>query len=353
MKAVRYYGRRDMRLDDVPEPQPGRGEVKVEVKFCGICGSDVHGYLEGLALAPIDKPHPQTGRMVPITSGHEFSGVITQLGAGVSGMAVGERVAVRPTMPCYRCHYCRQGKHIQCSILGSVGAVADGAFARYVVVREDCIVPLPSNVTFEAGAYAEPLACAVRAVNRSGLAVGDVVAVVGAGPIGLLTLQTALAAGAGVAYVFETAAHRRSIAAQLGPAAVFDPREPGVARQFAAMTRGLRADVAFECSGTEQGMLLADSLAGRGGTIVSVGVIAEPMQFSFMNLFLREKKIIPSQGYVNSEFEAAVRLLAAGRIQTDPLLTSRRLPLEELLERGFGELIGEQRHQHCKILVSP
>lgn len=353
MKALRYYGRRDMRLDQVAEPQAGSNEVKVEVGFCGICGSDVHGYLEGLAIAPVDKPHLQTGRMVPITSGHEFSGVIAQLGAGVTGMAVGDRVVIRPTLPCYRCYYCRQGKHIQCSVLGTIGAVADGAFARYVVVRDDCIVSLPSNVTFEAGAYAEPLACAVRAVNRSGLSVGDTVAVVGAGPIGLLTLQTALAGGASAAYVFEIAAYRRAIAEKVGATAVFDPRNTGASRQFSAMSRGRRADVAFECSGTRQGMLLADSLTGRGGTIVSVGVIGEPVEFSFLNLFLREKTIVPSQGYVNHEFEAAVRLLAAGRIQTDPLLTSRKLHLDDVLNAGFDELISERRHEHCKILVSP
>lgn len=353
MKALRYYGPRNLRLEDVPEPEPGAGEVKVKVKFCGICGSEVHGFLEGLAIAPIDKPHPQTGRMVPITWGHEFSGIVAQLGAGVTGVAVGDRVAVRPTLPCYECHYCRQGKHVQCSVLATVGAAADGAFAEYVIARQDCLCVLPENVSFEAGAYAEPLACGIHAVNRSGLRLGAAVAVVGAGPIGLLTLQAAVACGAGSAYVVETVRQRRVVAKKVGATEVFDPRDADLGKRIAVLTNGKRADIAFECSGTREGLLLADSLTGRGGTIVVAGVITQPIEFSFLNLFLREKTIVASQGYLNGEFETAVSLLASGRVRTDPLLTSTKIHLNEILGKGFDELTSSRRHEHCKILVSP
>jgi (R,R)-butanediol dehydrogenase/meso-butanediol dehydrogenase/diacetyl reductase len=242
---------------------------------------------------------------------------------------------------------------VQCNVLAAIGAAADGAFAEYAVVRQDCLHPLPENVSFEAGAYAEPLACGIRAVNRSGLRPGAIVAVVGAGPIGLLTLQAAIACGASSAYVFEIAPQRRGIAQELGATEVFDPCDAGLGKKFTTLTKGLRADIAFECSGTVEGMLLADSLTGRGGVIVSAGVISEPVKLSFLNLFLREKAIITSQGYVNEEFEAAVRFLAAGRVRTDPLLTSKKIHLGEILEKGFGELASARRHEHCKILVSP
>lgn len=353
MKALRMYGKRDLRLDDVPEPEAGPGEVKLEVHFCGICGSDLHDYVDGPTLLPVNKPHPQTGKLAPVTAGHEFSARVVALGAGVSGFAPGDRVAVRPTLPCYKCRYCREGRYIQCTVLAAIGAAADGAFARYVTVREDCLCPLPDQVSSEAGAYAEPLACAVRAVRRSGLEPGASVALIGAGPIGLLTMQVAFACGAHAVHVFETVPGRRELALSLGATSAHDPRENSPARTIAALTRGQRADLVFECAGSCEAMTLADALGARGTTIVEMGVQREPCRFDFFSLFFREKTIVTSQGYTNTEFETAVGFLASGKVRVHPFLTSAIVPLDQAIARGFEELIGPRRTEHCKVLITP
>lgn len=353
MRALRVYGKDDFRIEDIPEPQPGPGEVKLEVRFCGICGSDVHDYVEGPRLLPVGRPHPQTGRIAPITYGHEFSASVVEVGSAIEGIRPGDRVVVRPTMPCYRCRYCREGRAIQCTQLAAIGGAADGAYARFAVARADCVLPLPASVSWETGAYAEPLACGVRAVRRSRLEPGAVAAVIGAGPIGLLTMQMALACGAREVYVFETAQVRRELALRLGATAVLDPREGDPGRVIGKLTGGQRVDVAFECAGTGPALQLADQVSGRGATIVQVGVQREPVTFDFFSLFFREKTIVTSQGYSNPEFEIAVGLLGAGRIKPHPVMTSAIIPLEEVISGGIEALLGPQRESHCKILVAP
>jgi len=353
MQALRVYGKGDFRLEEVPEPQPGPGEVKLQVRFCGICGSDVHDYVEGPRLLPVGRPHPQTGRMAPITYGHEFSAEVVRIGTDVSGVAPGDRVVVRPTMPCYRCRYCLEGRSIQCTQLAAVGGAADGAFARYAVVRADCVLPLPGNVSWEAGAYAEPLACAVRAVRRSRLEPGAVAAVVGAGPIGLLTMQVAFACGAQAVHVFETAPERRELAAYLAATTVHDPRDGDPGRVIAGLSGGRRADVVFECAGTAPALQLADAVSGRGATIVEMGVQREPVRFDFFSLFFREKTLVTSQGYSTPEFEIAIGFLASGKVDPHPAMTSATIPLQEVVSGGIEALLGPHRNAHCKILVAP
>jgi len=207
-------------------------------------------------------------------------------------------------------------------------------------------------VSYEAGAYAEPLACAVRATRRARLEPGAAVAVVGAGPIGLLTMQMAAACGAGAVHVFETVAWRRELALNLGATSAHDPREGDPGKTFAALTEGGRADIVFECAGTGPALLLADMLCGRGGTIVEMGVQRKPVSFDFFRLFLREKTVVTSQGYTNREFEITLNLLRAGKISVEPM-TSAKIALDDVLTRGIEELIGPHRETHCKILVSP
>lgn len=353
MLALRVYGKGQFRVEDTPEPQPGPGEVKLEVRFCGICGTEVHDYVQGPRLLPVGRPHPQTGRTAPITYGHEFSAEVVELGEGVTGIDVGDRVVVRPTMPCYRCRYCREGRTIQCLQLATIGGAADGGYARFVVVRADCILPLPASVSWETGAYVEPFACAVRAVRRSRMEPGAVVAIIGAGPIGLLTLQMALICGAREAHVFETARTRRDIALQLGATTVHDPRDGNPGQIIGTLTGGQRADVAFECAGSEAALQLADQVSGRGATIVQVGVQDKPITFDFFNLFFREKSIVTSQGYSTAEFEIAVGLLGAGRLKPHPVMTSAIIRLDQVISDGLEVLVGPERERHCKILVTP
>ena len=166
-------------------------------------------------------------------------------------------------------------------------------------------------------------------------------------------MQTAIAAGAGKAIVFEMLPLRAQLAKKLGAAAVINPKEADAGKAVTELTDGRRADVAFECAGPCDALLLADTVAGRGGTIVEVGAMAGSCNFPFQSLFMREKSIITSQGYVVDEFPVAISLLATGRVQCDPTMISAKIGLEDIIDKGLRELISERRLGHCKILVSP
>ncbi|MFH1775179.1 MAG: 2,3-butanediol dehydrogenase [Chloroflexota bacterium] len=351
MRALRWHAPGDVRLDETPEPAPGKGEVKIRVKWCGICGSDVHEYESGPLLVPTLKPHPRTGKQAPVTLGHEFSGEVVEVGAGLNDIRVGERVAVRPTMPCYSCYWCQRGRHIQCTSLATIGYAWDGAFAPYAVVPGDTVYRLPDELDYAAAALCEPLAVALHGCKRGGLEPGDRVAVIGAGPIGLLTLQAAKAAGAGQVFVVEPLASRREIALGLGGTEVLDPGKVDVSKEISRLTDKLRVDIVFECAGPPVAMLTALRVCGRGGKIVEMGQMLESCSFPFQALWLREQMIIASQGYVD-EFPLAIALLADGQIQVEPLITAR-IKLDDIIESGFKELTGGKRLEHLKVLVSP
>ena len=341
-----------MQLEDVAEPDPGQDEVKIKVKWCGFCGSDIHEYESGPLFVPTKKPHPLTGKMAPITGGHEFSGQIVKVGGGITNFNVGDRVTVRNTIPCYKCYYCKQAKYIQCVVLGTIGEAADGAFAEYIVVPADCVYKLPDSVSWEMGSFTEPVACCVHAMNRSGMNVGDNIAVIGAGTIGLLTMQVLKAVGAGKVIVFELHPKRAKLAAELGATAVINPAEVDAGKAIGQLTEGRRADIVFECAGPCQSLLLAETVAGRGATIVEVGQMVGSCNFPFPSLWMREKTIVTSQGYLNNEFPQAISLLAAGKINTDPMI-SAKIKLADIMEKGLKELVGERRLDYCKILVTP
>lgn len=351
MKALMFYGGSDMRLEDIPEPAPGAEEVKIRVKWCGVCGSDIHEYRSGPILVPTKRPHPRTGKLAPVVGGHEFAGEVVEVGSEVSRIKPGDRVTVKPTLPCYRCHFCQQGRHIQCSSLALLGGAADGAFAEYIVAPAENVHKLPGGVSYEAGSFTEPLACAVHAIKRGGMKPGDNVAVVGAGPIGLLTMQAALACGAAQVVVFEMTPERAALAEKLGASAVIDPSAGNAGKTMAGLTDGLRADVSFECAGPAPALLLANEVCGKGGVIVEVGFMAGKCEFPFQDLFLREKSIVTSQGYVD-EFPAALALMANGRVQCEPMITAK-IFLEEVMDKGILAMLGPEKMKQCKILVAP
>ena len=350
MKAFRWHAVRDARLDEVSEPSPRDGEVKVKVKWCGICGGDVNAYDVGSPIIPTQRPHPRTGKMAPVILGHEFCGEVVEVAKGVGGVKPGERVVVRPTLVCYECHWCRRGQYVQCASLATIGLAADGAFAPYVVVPADCVYRLPDGLSDEVGAFCEPVAVAVHAVKRAGIAPGNTVAVVGAGPIGLLVLQAAKACGATKVFVIEPMANRRQLAQELGATEVFDLQQGDVGKAIGRLTDNRRVDVSFECAGPPAAMLTAMKVCQRGGKIVAVGVWEKPYEFPFGDLWMREQTVITSQGYAD-EFAIARDLLADGRIRVEPLITAR-IRLDDI-GKAFQDLTGGRRDEYIKILVSP
>lgn len=349
MKAALWYGRNDVRIEDVPEPTAGENEVKIGVKWCGVCGSDLHEYRAGPMIIP-QKPHPLTGRTPPIILGHEFSGDVVEIGSGVKNVTVGDRVVVNALIYCGHCFYCRSGEYNMCVKLGSTGLASDGGFAEFVTVPGYATHKIPPEVTYEMGTFVEPLAVAIRAVKRARAQVGNTAAVVGAGPIGLLVQQAASACGAGKVYVIEPIAGRRELAKKLGATEVFDPSDGDVSKEIHALTDGMRADVAYECVGNQSAFDTAVRITGRRGMIVMVGLAVEPLNVPFLRLWGHEKEITTSQGYVD-EFSPAIAFLADGRVQVESMIT-RKITLDDLVEKGFKELI-EHPEKNIKILVSP
>lgn len=351
MKALRWYGQKDVRVDNVPEPLQGKGEVKIKVKWCGICGSDLTEYKSGPMLIPAKKPHPLTGRQAPIILGHEFSGDVVGIGDGVTGVTAGDRVTVWPLLPCYECYWCRRGRYNECLRLATIGIGADGGFAEYAVVPERNVHKLPKGVTYEMGAVVEPLAVAVRAGLRGDIMLGDQVVVIGAGTIGLLVLQVARAAGAAQVFVIETQPFRRELATKLGASATLNPLEVDVGREIAKLTDNLRASKVIECAGIPATINMTLAVSGRAARIVMVGISQTPVEFPFDRLLFPEKEIVTVQGYVEEEFPIALSLLASGRVVVEPIIT-RKISLAEIVENGFEALI-KNPADNIKILVSP
>jgi len=226
MRAAVWHNVKDVRVDQVQEPQTPPGKVKVKVEWAGICGSDLHIFSHGLPL----EPHPLTGQKPPVTLGHEFSGTIVEAGEGVTGYRAGERVAVEPLIYCGRCYACRRGYYNQCYTVGFVGINRDGGFAEYVIVDEHMLHPLPDHVSFEEGALVEPTAVSLYAVRESKLKPGDPVAIFGVGPIGLLTLLCVKAAGASQIIAVDLSEEHLKLAQQLGATTVLEGRREDIAQ---------------------------------------------------------------------------------------------------------------------------
>ncbi len=349
MKALRWHAARDVRLEDVAEPKANPGNVVIEVTACGVCGSDLHEYLHGPVYIP-KAPHPLTGLLPPVTLGHEFAGRVVALGDDVGRVRVGDRVTVNPCLTCGTCAWCRRGQSNHCAKLGTIGLSRDGALAALVSAPASGCHVLPAEVSDEHAAVVEPLSVAVHACARARLAGGERVAIVGAGPIGLLVLQVLKAKGVGVTIVIEPRADRRALAHQLGADEVLDPAAGDPARAIADLTAGERVDVAFECVGHEAAFTTAVRVTGKTGRIVLVGLVPDPVAVNLLLLLAHEKEIVGSSAYVR-EFPEAIELLARGRVRVAPLITDR-VPLEHALD-GALEALLRREETHVKILVTP
>ncbi|HHW14953.1 MAG TPA: alcohol dehydrogenase catalytic domain-containing protein [Firmicutes bacterium] len=331
----------NMEVREAPVPSPGPGEVMVEVKYTGICGSDLHIYHSDIAI-PV-RP--------PVITGHEFSGVVAELGEGVTGWRVGERVtAETAVIRCDTCRYCRVGAYNVCPERKTLGYWVNGAFAKYTVVPARNLHRLPENVDFLIGAMTEPTACCVRAVNElTHIQGGDVVAVIGPGPIGLVCAQLAQAEGAEVVVLGTTKdAPRLEVAKQLGAKATVDVLTQDPAEILADLTRGQGPDVVLECSGSPAGANLGLNLVRRHGQYTQVGLFGRPIEIDFERVCYKEAKVTGSIGSVWTSWDKALRFMATGRIDLKPL-ASEVLPLTEWQE-GFRKF---EAKEGLKLFLEP
>lgn len=351
MKAARFHGRGDIRIDDVPEPQVRPGTVKVEVEWCGICGTDLHEYLEGPIFAPAEgAPHPLTGETVPITLGHEFAGVVHEVGEGVDDVRVGERVVVEPYIICGRCDACEQGRYNVCQSLGFVGLSGyGGGFSQYVVAERRWIHPL-GDLGTDVGALVEPLAVAYHAVRLSGAQPSHSALVFGAGPIGLVTTAALRAAGVEQIIVVEPADVRKAKAPGAGADHVIDPTGTDVVAEVDELTRGRGADVSFECAGIDAVLKTAINSTRAGGTCVNVAIWGHEASVAMNDLVFREIRLLGSLAYAG-DHPATIEMIASGKVDPYQFITGR-IGLDDIVADGFDELINN-KEENVKILVHP
>ena len=350
MKAVRYHGLRDIRVEDVPAPgQPGPGQVLVAPRLCGICGTDLHEYIAG-PIVTFPDGHRLTGAGLPQIFGHEFSAEVLAVGAGVRSVVPGQRVVAMPHVYCFDCFYCRRGLNFLCERFASVGLSWPwGGMAEQAILDEYQVYPLPDSLSDEQGALVEPAAVALYAVDRAELRAGESVLITGGGPIGGLAALCAIAAGANAVYLSEPNPHRAAQAAALGLTRVFDPREDDVATELRELHEGVGVDVAIECSGQEAGLRTCCDAVRRQGRVIQTGLFVrpatvEPEQWTFKDLTIEATWCNPAW------YMARVAgMVAAGTLPVERIVTSTIAP-DDVVARGFEALVDPERGE-LKVLV--
>lgn len=315
MKALvlTQYNRFDYR--DVPRPAAGAGEVLIQVKACGICGSDVHG-MDG-----------SSGRRIPpIIMGHEAAGVIAELGPGVGGWKIGDRVTFDSTVSCGQCHYCRAGSINLCNNRRVLGVACaefrqDGAFAEYVVVPQNILYRLPENLSFEHAAMVEPVSIAVHAVGRVPIRLNDTAVVVGSGMIGLLVVQALRAAGCGRIYAVDVEPKKLDLARGLGADEGFSPNQCDVVAEIHRRTERQGADFAIEAVGLAATVSTAIAAVRKGGSVGLVGNVTPKVELPLQAVVTRELTLYGSCAS-SGEYPACLDLIARGAIQVEPLISA-------------------------------
>lgn len=337
MRAVQIAEDRSLQLADLPEPELGPGEVRVGVSYCGICGSDLH-------MRP--------SRALPAGSvmGHEFSGSLVELGPEVEGWGLGDRVCVFPFEPCGECLSCLAGNEQLCVNAVSTGiglGAKPGAYAETIAVGATTLRRLPEGLSDQHGALVEPLAVGLHGVSVSGADPAGPAAVIGAGPIGVMTALSLRARGFENVVVVEPNQRRRARIESLGFDAV---GLEGVHMAVIGALGNQPPAAVFECAGNPAAPQLAVELVGPAGRIVLLGVLEEPVRISQLVLLVKEGQIRTSFAYRPSEFDEAVELLAAGSLPAEELITSV-VPLDDAAEM-FDELLRPGTEQ-LKVLLQP
>jgi L-iditol 2-dehydrogenase len=343
MKAVVKYARGpgNIELRDVPEPVPGPDEVKIEVKAAGICGSDLHIQDGDIKLRV--KP--------PVIMGHEFSGVIDEVGSSVSEFKPSERVTSETSAyVCGACVPCQTGNYNVCAEKRLIGYWFNGAFAKYCVVPSRLVHRLPENVSFLAGALCEPLACCVNGVlEKTAISPGDIVVIAGPGTIGLLSLQLVKAKG-GFAILCGVSADksRLELGRKLGANITVNVEEENPEKIVSEVTGGAGSDVFLECSGSPSAVSMGLNLVRRGGYYTQLGLTGRPFELDFDTVAYKELTIKGMLGQRWTAWTRGLKLLKNGVVKAEELVTDV-LPLDKW-EEGFEKM---RRKEGIKIILKP
>lgn len=350
MKAVRIYGKEDIRVEDVPISDPKPDQIQIKVKYCGICGSDLHAYTDGFGL-PMHK-HPITGREVPITLGHEFSGEVVKLGSEITDFQIGDAVAIEPLIACGHCANCRAGNYNLCLNMHAedggnfLGYSDDGGMAEYVNAQASFAYKLPKGMNYELGALTEPTAVAYEAIKKSGLIAGQTVAVMGAGPIGLLTALLAKTMNASQVYISDLSEERLAKAQELG-LTTLNPSQVDVNDEIRKdLPNGV--DITFECAGAQPTLNTALQITRRGGIVQIVAIFGKPVTIDLSAATMQGYNINTVLAYNNS-FPLVMGMINNHQDLFKKLITNK-LGFNQAIE-GIKSLATDK--SQVKIMISP
>lgn len=318
MRAARFYGKEDLRIEEAPNPAPGPGQVKLRNAYAGICGSDLHIFFYPESI-PFDltKPHPLSGATLPQVLGHEFSGTVVEVGEGVENVKVGDRAAVYPLeFSCGKCAACRRGMPFSCPLMASLGATAPGGgMAEFTTCEASVLHVLPESVDLRMGALVEPMSVAWHAVGRTEVPAGGTALIAGAGPVGIGAWFAFKARGVDRVLVSEPSAERRAILAALG-ARVVDPVNEDLAAAVAELTDGDGVDVAVDAAGAGPAVTSALAALAPGGRVVVVALHEHPSELPLTGMMMLETEVVGAVGYSHDEFDAVIDAMARGVYDT-------------------------------------
>ncbi len=342
MNALVKYesGVGNVNILEVEEPPCGAGQVKIEVEYCGVCGTDLH------VLHDTFRNYP------PVILGHEFSGTVVEAGKQVNRVKTGDRVTVFPAMAvtCGECNYCRMGAIMFCPGRRGMGHGVNGAFARYAVVKPEQVYKLPGGMAFDEAALCEPFAATVQAVTEvTNVRLGDVALISGPGPIGLLCLKLLVAEGVKT-IVAGTAADavRLEMAKAIGAEVIVNVSEPDWLEKVMHETGGLGVDVVFECSGHPSSVKNCLQAVRKLGSYTQVGICGREINVEFDQIFYKQLKVAGSVGYTPATWDRMMKILRQGAVRLNDLIT-HRLPLAQWRE-GFDLC---ESKAAIKVLISP
>ncbi len=321
MKAAAYYGKHSLRVEEIPIREPRDNEVLIQVKYCGVCGTDIHIYNgEGGSF----KVTP------PLIPGHEFSGVVVKTGSLVKSVAVGDHVTVDPNDMCGECYFCKNGRPHFCTNNIGIGTTVNGGFAEYVLAREKQVYKISKELSFIEAAMTEPISCCVNGIDICHIKTGDTVLIIGGGPIGMIMMQLAGRAGASRLIMSEPVAEKRAQAQKLGATKTIDPLTEDVQTVLAEHCENV--DVVIECAGNIHTQEAAIKYAGKCGTVMFFGLASPDDSFPLKpdDVFKKELRITSS--FINPyTFKRAVAVLESKQIEVKELITNI-VPLDKIVD---------------------
>lgn len=322
---------------EIPVPQPGPNEVLIKIQRIGICGSDIHVY---------HGKHPFT--KYPVTQGHEVSGEIVALGDEVKQLPLGQRVTIQPQVVCGKCYPCRRGKYNLCEELKVMGFQTTGAASSYFAVDAAKVTPLPDEITLDEGAMLEPLAVAVHALRQAGAVTGLNIAVLGAGPIGILVAQVAKGLGAAAVLITDVSDLRLAKARECGVDFAVNTREASFGDALTNAFGPDKADIIFDCAGNDTTIGQAIAHARKGSTLILVAVFEQIAKVDLAVLNDHELDLNTTMMYRNEDFIEAIALLCEEKVRLSPLI-SAHFPFREFAKAY--QYIDENRESTMKVMI--